>query len=159
MVAVALVTIMTAFLPSCSKPTPSDEASTSDPGRASLENAVERFWDARLEDDYELIYDSLLSRATAKRVPSRDVFLQSKGGIQYHWFDIEKIDVDGDRVRVTVKAGWNHRFGDTVPEEIRRAADRDPIEETFEQNWALEDGEWKVLLGFGARPGAGDSTD
>jgi len=146
------MTVVIALFPSCSKPTPTEDDSGSAAGRSSLEKAVERFWDARVEEDYELIYDSLLSRDSARRYPSRDLFLRSKGGIRYHWFDIEKIEVEGDRGRSTVKAAWNHRFEDSVPESVRRAADREPIEETFEQKWTLEDGHWKVTLGLSANP-------
>lgn len=109
-------------------------------GEASLRRAVERFWSLRQEQDHATIYDECLSLEARRTHGTRDRFVSSKGHVEYHWFDIKEVRVEGTEGQATVRYAWN-----PVNAAIPELQDVKASESTSVDNWILEDGRWRRL--------------
>lgn len=93
----------------------------------ALREAVNRFWNCRIAEDYVGVYD-LMEPLFRERVAVGD-FLKDRGAVRYTKFVIHKIEIQEDRGRVTVLYKWKPKVPG-MPED---------------EQWTRMDDSWRFL--------------
>lgn len=96
---------------------------------------VHEFWRLRLQGDWGGVYDRILDPAVREQV-SRSEYVSSRGMIRYLAYKIEKVEIEGDRARVTCSV--EVKLSPAIAQGLKHPY----ISSVFTDDWVRKDGAW-----------------